>query len=118
MTTSWSGTRQPIPKATRKRILQRDDYRCQLCQGTRCGNHPLHVDHRVPVAEGGTHDDTNLWALGAYPCHAEKTRAEQARGRARRATTRITVRPATVPGRSQPRGQHPKHRHRRHRGHG
>lgn len=86
-TTAWDRQRQPLPRSTRQRILKRDRV-CQLCQGTRCGNHPLEVDHRVPVAEGGTHDDTNLWAIGKHPCHAEKTRAEQARGRARRATTR------------------------------
>lgn len=83
-TSSWSGNRTPIPKTTRLRILTRDQHTCQLCQGARCNNQHLEIDHRVPVAEGGSDDDTNLWTLGKHPCHTDKTRAEQARGRARR----------------------------------
>jgi 5-methylcytosine-specific restriction enzyme A len=92
MSTAWDGQRQPIPRSTRRRILRRDGGVCQLCGGARCGNHPLHVDHRTPVAEGGSDTDDNLWAIGAEPCHAEKTATEQARGRTRR--QRNATRPA------------------------
>ncbi len=82
----WQG--QPLPGNTRRRILRQAHGVCQACGGARCGNRSLQVDHRIPVAEGGTNDDHNLWAIGANPCHADKTRAEQQRGRVRKTRTR------------------------------
>lgn len=93
--TSWSGTRTPIPKATRQRILRRDSYTCQACHGALCGNTSLQVDHSTPVAEGGTDDDSNLATIGAEPCHRRKTEAERKRGLARRNPKR---RPEPHPG--------------------
>lgn len=49
----------------RELVLARDGYRCTYrdangrCETTR----PLHVDHIVPVAHGGTDDPTNLRTL-------------------------------------------------------
>jgi 5-methylcytosine-specific restriction enzyme A len=68
------------------RILKRDLYTCREC-GKRGATD---VDHDVPVAEGGTSDDSNLVTLcgprsGPGSCHARKSTAEGNRAKARRA---------------------------------
>jgi len=45
-------------------------------------------DHVIPLAEGGTDDETNEQAL-CEPCSDEKTRAESARGVRRSFPTRV-----------------------------
>lgn len=62
---SRTNNRPKMSKGKRFRILRRDSFRCCLC-----GHGPddsegltLHVDHRMPVAEGGSNDDENLWTL-------------------------------------------------------
>jgi len=51
--------RKAISKKARFEVFKRDGFVCQYC-----GAHPpqaiLHVDHIVPVAEGGGNEDTNL----------------------------------------------------------
>jgi hypothetical protein len=51
--------RKPISKRTRFEIFKRDGFRCLYC-----GKSPpaviLHVDHVLPVAEGGTNEPANL----------------------------------------------------------
>lgn len=51
--------RKAVGNAARFKIFQRDGFRCQYC-----GRVPptvvLHVDHIVPVAEGGGNEDENL----------------------------------------------------------
>lgn len=51
--------RKAISKKVRFEIFKRDGFICQYC-----GSHPpqaiLHVDHIVPVVEGGGNEDTNL----------------------------------------------------------
>ena len=59
----------------RKRILNRDGYRCRACG--RPGR--LEVDHVVPIQRGGAAwDADNLQAL-CRSCHIEKTRRENTR---------------------------------------
>lgn len=55
-------------RAIRERIFQRDDYTCQYCgaRGVR-----LECDHKVPVARGGGHDDSNL-ATACFTCNRSK----------------------------------------------
>ncbi|SEJ55274.1 HNH endonuclease [Frateuria terrea] len=54
-----AGKRKPLSKRTRFEVFKRDSFTCQYC-----GSHPpeavLHVDHIVPVAEGGQNDMDNL----------------------------------------------------------
>jgi len=79
--TGWTGTRI-VPgdwHKRRARILKRAGGHCEAC-GVEA---KLEVDHIVNVAEGGTHDLTNLQAL-CPDCHKAKTKAEQRRGHARR----------------------------------
>lgn len=43
----------------RQRVLERDGHRCQECGATEL----LEIDHVVPVAHGGTEDESNLQVL-------------------------------------------------------
>jgi hypothetical protein len=60
-----------VPPAQRVRILHRNGMTCQLCGAGAGELDPydpskrvrLHVDHIVPVSEGGTSEDDNLRAL-------------------------------------------------------
>lgn len=51
--------RKALSKKTRFEVFKRDSFTCQYC-----GAHPpqavLHVDHVIPVAEGGQNDQDNL----------------------------------------------------------
>lgn len=58
-----------ITAKKRRRILDRDGYRCVEC-GT--DNEPFEVDHWHATALGGTDDDENLRTLCAH-CHRIKT---------------------------------------------
>lgn len=64
-------------QARNARIQTRDGYRCQVCGAVITDGE---VDHRIPLAEGGTEDDANLQWLCRTPCHAEKSRQEATRG--------------------------------------
>lgn len=65
--------------ADRERIRQRDKWICQECGQI---TPDLHVDHIVPLAEGGTDTDSNKRCL-CIPCHDRKTAIESARGAGR-----------------------------------
>lgn len=64
-------------KATRQRIMARDNGRCYVCGGEGADQ----IDHIISVANGGGHEDTNLAPVHRVPCHSAKTRAEQPKGR-------------------------------------
>ena len=64
-------------RARRTRILLRDAMRCRECRRAVSGRE-AHVDHLVPLEDGGTDDDSNLRTL-CDRCHGRKTRAEQRR---------------------------------------
>jgi len=49
-----------IPPKVKWSILRRDGFRCQACGAE---DRPLHVDHIVARANGGTNDESNLQAL-------------------------------------------------------
>lgn len=59
--------RFPVSDATRRRILERDNYSCVYCGG--CDE--LEVDHRLPVSKGGTNDDENPCAA-CRSCNRDK----------------------------------------------
>jgi hypothetical protein len=54
--------RKAISKKLRLLILERDGYRCCLC-GRTAKETKLEVDHKIPVAKGGTDSLNNLWTL-------------------------------------------------------
>lgn len=51
--------RKAIGKKTRFEIFKRDNFTCQYC-GKSAPNVILHIDHIIPVAEGGKNHITNL----------------------------------------------------------
>ncbi len=54
----------------RRAIFKRDDYTCAYC-GHRGTSATLEVDHKIPLARGGTDDAGNL-ATACWPCNREK----------------------------------------------
>lgn len=61
--------------ARRLRVLVRDAYTCRTC-GMVCHGRDAHVDHIVPLEDGGSDSDGNLQTL-CVSCHGRKTRGEQ-----------------------------------------
>jgi 5-methylcytosine-specific restriction endonuclease McrA len=61
--------------ARRLRILVRDAYTCRTCRLCVQGR-DAHVDHILPLEDGGTDGDLNLQVL-CVSCHGAKTKAEQ-----------------------------------------
>lgn len=53
--------REPISARLRFEIFHRDNFTCQYC-GQSAPDVVLHVEHRIPVAHGGTSDKENLFA--------------------------------------------------------
>lgn len=45
---------------------------CEDCGGGPRPRDPLDIDHRIPLAKGGSDDDANL-AIRHHSCHARKT---------------------------------------------
>lgn len=61
----YQGKRKPIPKSLRFEVLARDNFTCQYCGAKATDGALLHIDHIVPVKEGGTNEITNLVAACA-----------------------------------------------------
>jgi 5-methylcytosine-specific restriction protein A len=61
-------------------VLKRDHYVCQCseCKAQDRVTPATEVDHRIPKAQGGTDDPSNLQAINAV-CHQRKTQAETGR---------------------------------------
>jgi 5-methylcytosine-specific restriction enzyme A len=86
---AWTST-NPVARITGRRLQQMRQRLfakhplCQLCEAQ--GRIALAVirDHRVPLAEGGTDDESNEQAL-CQSCSDTKTAAESQRGRTRNA---------------------------------
>ena len=67
---------------TKRRLLRQSGFRCKGCgarpwerDGMVDGAHLTDyftLDHRVPLARGGTNSEKNLWVL-CHPCHDGKT---------------------------------------------
>lgn len=64
-------------RARRARILVRDANRCRDC-GMVVSGKQAHVDHIIPLEDGGTDADANL-AVRCASCHSRKTIGEQRR---------------------------------------
>jgi 5-methylcytosine-specific restriction protein A len=64
-------------KAKRMRIATRDAFVCKDCGRVAYGKDG-HADHEIPLEEGGSDDDENIFWRCAR-CHGKKTRDEQKR---------------------------------------
>jgi hypothetical protein len=63
--------RKAISTRTRFEVFKRDGFRCAYC-GITPVDAVLHVDHIVPVANGGTNDPANL-TTSCQPCNGGKS---------------------------------------------
>lgn len=61
-----------------ERIKVRDGYRCYVCNRV---TDEGQVDHKVPLAQGGTEDDDNCGWICITPCHRDKSRREAIAGK-------------------------------------
>ncbi|NJC44494.1 UNVERIFIED_ORG: uncharacterized protein YozE (UPF0346 family) [Xanthomonas campestris] len=52
-------------------VFRLSDYSCNICGATARDGARLEVDHKVPVAKGGTNEIGNLWAL-CFNCNRGK----------------------------------------------
>jgi len=55
--------RSQLHQKIRFQVLNRDNFRCSLCGRDKNDGVKLHVDHKIPLARGGTNDLDNLQAL-------------------------------------------------------
>lgn len=61
-----------IPKALRQKIAAEANRRCGYClTEQRVSGAPLHIEHLIPEAKGGTSDENNLWLSCAW-CNSFK----------------------------------------------
>lgn len=67
--------REYIPRAIVQKVLERQNFRCAMCGKPLRGLH-FHIDHKVPLAMGGSNSIRNLQAL-CPDCHAKKTREDR-----------------------------------------
>jgi hypothetical protein len=63
-------TRRPISKRVRFSVLDRDGSTCQYC-GAKPADGALHVDHIIPIADGGSNEMDNL-ITSCEPCNTGK----------------------------------------------
>ena len=61
-----------LPPSLRFAIMKRDHYRCRICGRKASDRRSLEVDHKVPVARGGTNHPSNLWTL-CTTCNSGKS---------------------------------------------
>lgn len=63
--------RKALSGKTRLDVMERDDYKCQMCGRTVEDGVKLHIDHIVPVSKGGGNDIDNLQVL-CHECNLAK----------------------------------------------
>ena len=75
----WIGRNDdtPVPPRVKVRVFKRDGGKCQACTAPIEGKLTPEYDHKVALANGGEHRETNLQLL-CKPCHAAKTKADVA----------------------------------------
>ena len=56
-----------IPRGLRRKILIAAQHRCGYCLTSQLiSGAQLHIEHIIPLADGGTSDETNLWIACAW----------------------------------------------------
>src|SRR5882762_1280872 len=67
----------PEWRACRKEVLEACGHRCQWPE---CGERATHVDHKVPIKEGGSRlDKANQWGLCGFHHRSKTARHDQLR---------------------------------------
>ena len=75
-TTPTPRTRGSKWVAIRRRILQRDGFRCVVCRVKGKLTLADEVDHIMPLERGGTDDAVNLQSI-CRTCHVDKSNTER-----------------------------------------
>ena len=55
--------RKGISNSVRIAVMERDNYKCQMCGATVDDGIKLHIDHIIPVSKGGSDSPNNLQVL-------------------------------------------------------
>jgi len=76
-------------KQLRRKVLDRDNHRCQV-RGPNCTGHATQVDHIINVAAGGAELDPSNTQAVCSPCNLTKASAEGAAARRHKRTQRPT----------------------------
>ncbi|WP_434046809.1 YozE family protein [Sorangium cellulosum] len=63
--------RTGLSKKVRFDVFKADGYSCQICGKRADSGARLEVDHKIPVAKGGTNERSNLWTL-CFDCNRGK----------------------------------------------
>jgi len=67
-----------IPRSLRRKIVAAAHNRCGYCQTSQqISGAQMHIDHIIPLAQGGTSDEANLWLACAW-CNSFKGAQSQA----------------------------------------
>ena len=64
-------SRKTLSLKLRFQVLKKSNYSCQLCGLSASDGARLEIDHKLPLAKGGTNDIQNLWAL-CFDCNRGK----------------------------------------------
>ena len=64
--------RTNIPRGLRHEVFKRDGYKCVECGASKEDGATLHIDHKIPVAKGGTDELDNLQTL-CSDCNLNKS---------------------------------------------
>jgi len=64
--------RKSLTKSIRHEVFKRDNYRCLECNASKDDGVVLHVDHIIPVAQGGSDELDNLQTL-CQDCNLAKS---------------------------------------------
>lgn len=64
--------RSNVSSGLRFKIMERDKFKCCICGRTASDGIKLEIDHKMPVAKGGTNDESNLHTL-CDVCNAGKS---------------------------------------------
>lgn len=75
--------RKLMTPSLRRKIMERDDYTCQICGKRMRDGVGLHIDHIIPVAKGGKSVPSNLQVL-CSKCNGSKSDRMPVQGRGRR----------------------------------
>jgi uncharacterized protein YozE (UPF0346 family) len=67
--------RSGISPKLRFEIFQKCEYCCQICGRKASLDLTLEIDHKTPVAKGGSNDPSNLWVL-CFDCNRGKSARE------------------------------------------
>jgi 5-methylcytosine-specific restriction enzyme A len=68
-------TRKGVKPSKRRKVFERDGYKCRSCERTGDESNPLTIDHVVPLSHGGTNEQRNLQTL-CLSCNLRKNELE------------------------------------------